>query len=182
MRLIQNYWKFIVAGLLTPGLIFFIKEKAIAKPITRNLPDTNLNAFLLTIQFAEGTYGNNAYQTLYGGGLFYDYNWHPNLPVTRWGITSTAAGAYQILYSTWLNIAQSAGLTDFSPNSQDKAAMELIKRRGALEDVTSGRFGIALYKCRKEWASLPGAGYGQKEQSLARLIGFYQKAGGRIIN
>ena len=141
----------------------------------------NLKAFLLMIQYSEGTAGSNAYRTLYGGGLFKDFSHHPNTRITKYGITSTAAGAYQILYRTWTEIAQKLKLTDFSPVSQDKAAIELIKRRKALEDVMAGRFSIAIGKCRKEWASLPGAGYGQNENSVQSLLAVYQMAGGITI-
>jgi hypothetical protein len=33
-------------------------------------------------------------------------------------------------------------------------------------------------KCAKEWASLPGAGYGQREESLARVVAEYKRSGG----
>ena len=130
------------------------------------------------IQYAEGTYGTNAYRTLYGGQLFSDYSRHPHIAITKGGITSTAAGAYQILYGTWVTIQQSLGLTDFSPLSQDRAAVALVSRRGALEDILAGRLAAAIEKCRKEWASLPGAGYGQREHSIAVLTQVYQQAGG----
>jgi muramidase (phage lysozyme) len=49
-----------------------------------------------------------------------------------------------------------------------------------LEDVLAGRFDVAIYKCRKEWASLPGAGYGQGERSFTSLVQVYQYAGGQM--
>ena len=140
----------------------------------------NLRAFLLMIQYAEGTYGKDAYRTLYGGQLFTGFTDHPGIAITRSGLTSTAAGAYQILYRTWQSLQQTVRLDDFSPANQDRAAIELIRRRGALEDVLSGRLDAAITKCRKEWASLPGAGYGQGERSLASLVQVYQYAGGQM--
>ena len=177
--LLRTHWKYILAGIAAPALVilFSSKLKAQTSSIKRN-PYANLRAFLTMIQYAEGTYGKNAYKTLYGGQLFSSYSWHPNIAVTRGGITSTAAGAYQMLYSTWTTVAQTIGLTDFSPLSQDRAAIELISRRGALEDVLAGRFETAIDKCRKEWASFPGAGYGQGERSIELLTEVYQKAGG----
>ncbi len=141
----------------------------------------NLRAFLLMIQYSEGTAGANAYRTLFGSGLFSDFSKHPNRRITKYGITSTAAGAYQILYRTWLEIAQKLKLLDFSPANQDRAAIELIKRRKALEDVMAGRFSLAIEKCKKEWASLPGAGYGQHENSIKNLLAVYQMAGGSVM-
>ncbi|RYZ27442.1 MAG: hypothetical protein EOO10_12685, partial [Chitinophagaceae bacterium] len=95
----------------------------------------NIRAFLIMIQYAEGTYGKDGYKKLYGDGYFNDYSTHPNTKVTKWGITSTAAGAYQILNKTWNELQVKLKLPDFSPVSQDKAAIELIKRRKALDDV-----------------------------------------------
>ena len=132
------------------------------------------------IQYAEGTYGENAYRMLFGGRLFTGYNWHPDIAVTRGKITSTAAGAYQILYGTWIQVAQSLGLNDFTPESQDRAAVELIRRRRALEDVFAGRLYAAVEKCRREWASFPGAGYNQGERSMEVLARVYLNAGGQI--
>lgn len=184
MSLNKYQWAAIVAGLLTPALYFLSKKKiqevnAISSPTYA--PYRNLRAFLLMIQYAEGTLGLNAYSTLYGGQLFSDTSRHPNVAITKGGITSTAAGAYQILYKTWQSVQQTLSLPDFSPISQDRAAIELIRRRGALDDVFAGRFSVAIYKCRQEWASLPGAGYGQKERSFASLVTAYQNAGGNLM-
>ncbi len=133
------------------------------------------------IQFAEGTIGANAYRMLYGGSLFSDLSKHPNRAVTKWGITSTAAGAYGFLYRVWMELNLQLKLPDFNPASQDKAAIEMIKRKNALVDVLAGRIEMAIYKCRKIWASFPGAGYGQSEKSLSSLLGFYAKAGGQLV-
>jgi lysozyme len=173
-------WAAVVAGLLAPALLLLAKKKLQAVN-SDSTASGNLKAFLLMIQYAEGTQGENAYRMLYGGQLFTDFSTHPNIAITKGGITSTAAGAYQILYGTWQSIQQALNLPDFSPLSQNRAAIELIRRRGALEDVLAGRFSIALYKCRKEWASLPGAGYGQGERSFASLVMAYQQAGGNVM-
>lgn len=140
----------------------------------------NVRAFLLMIQYAEGTYGSNAYHTMYGGSLFSDLSRHPNRAISKGRWTSTAAGAYQFLYRTWAELQQQLQLPDFSPTSQDRGAIELIRRKGALSDVQAGRVAAAIYKVRKVWASLPGAGYGQGERSLAALLQVYQQFGGII--
>jgi muramidase (phage lysozyme) len=182
--LIKAKWKYVVLGLAAPALLLLVATKARApdNPYTpvNNNPSANLRAFLTMIQYAEGTYGKDAYRVLFGGGLFTGYNRHPDIAITRSGYTSTAAGAYQILFHTWVTIQLALGLQDFSPPSQDKAAIELVRRRGALEDVLAGRLETAVEKCRKEWASLPGAGYGQREQSFAILKKIYLQAGGQI--
>jgi lysozyme len=146
--------------------------------VSSAVSNPNVQAFLALIRTGEGTTGPNGYRTLFGGGLFNDYSRHPNIAVTRGALTSTAAGAYQILYRTWVPTAAAYGLTDFSPASQDVAAVALIKGRGALADVIAGRFDTAIAKCNKEWASLPGSPYGQPTLTLDRAHAVLVMAGG----
>lgn len=165
----------VVAGALVPALLFLFR------PMNKTeIAYKNIRAFLIMIQYAEGTYGKDGYRKLFGGGYFIDFARHPNTAQTKWGITSTAAGAYQILSKTWNELQAKLKLPDFSPVSQDKAAIELIRRRKALEDVYAGRFTQAIAKCRKEWASLPGAGYGQKEKNIHNLLAVVKASGGMV--
>jgi muramidase (phage lysozyme) len=144
--------------------------------------DSNVQAFLKMIRAGEGTDGPNGYRMLFGGGLFDSFADHPRRSVTaRLGgkpITSTAAGAYQFLSTTWDDCRRALGLTDFSPESQDRAAIYLIGRRRALDDVRAGRFESAVQKCAKEWASLPGSPYGQPVKTLAQARQVYESNGG----
>ncbi|WP_404993336.1 glycoside hydrolase family 104 protein [Cupriavidus pauculus] len=144
----------------------------------------NRAAFLMMIRTAEGTAGRDGYRTLFGGGLFDSYADHPRQVVTAMSngkpISSSAAGAYQFLRRTWDKLAARLGLPDFSPASQDAAAIELIREAGALGDVDAGRFDKAVGKVRKIWASMPGAGYGQPEKALADLQAVYVAAGGAV--
>lgn len=78
---------------------------------------------------------------------------------------TTAAGAYQFLEPTWDDVAGKLGLTDFGQQSQDLAAVELIRRAGALNDVMDGNFAPALKKLGKTWASLPSSPYPQPRRS-----------------
>lgn len=153
-------------------------------PVSYDMENANLQAFLAMIRYAEGTSGANGYRTLFGGGLFESFADHPRQRVTaRLGgssITSSAAGAYQILERTWDDIQRLVGLPDFSPASQDQAAVFLIRRRGALADVRAGRFDAALGKVNEEWASLPGSPYGQPTKSLTDLRRVYVASGGQI--
>lgn len=145
---------------------------------------TNERAFLDMLAVSEGTFGHgdNGYNVLVGGDLFHDYSKHPDVLVTlnKAGLKSTAAGRYQFLKRTWDSLAAKLHLADFSPAAQDVAALELIAEHGAADDVRSGRFADAVAKCSKEWASLPGAGYGQRENSLNSLEAAYIRAGGRV--
>lgn len=141
-------------------------------------------AFLRTIAFSEGTdhpsqrTANKGYDVIVGGSLFTDYSKHPGVYVKlpRLGITSSAAGRYQILEKFAKHYIRELGLKDFGPASQDAIAWQLIGECGAKADVNAGRFEIAIHKCKSRWASLPGAGYGQHEHKMETLRGVYDKA------
>ena len=55
---------------------------------------------------------------------------------------STAAGAYQFINDTWNGAASALGLGDFSPRSQDMAAVWLLQKNGSLADVMAGFDGL----------------------------------------
>lgn len=155
---------------------------------TRIVRDENLNAFLAMIRtFEAGTAGDRSYSTLIGGGQFYDFSEHPfilnpdMLAIQSGSLpASKAAGAYQFLPQTWSEARDALGLPDFSPASQDAAAIFLIRRRGALADVENGNFSTAIIKLGKEWASLPGSPYGQTSKTLAQAESLYASYGGTI--
>ena len=50
----------------------------------------------------------------------------------------------------------------------------------AIALVEAGDFAAAVHACRSRWASLPGAGYGQHENTLAALEEAYVVAGGTV--
>lgn len=182
-----RYFKLLIIGLGLPTVLLILFKKGFANnksyPMIHPNPESNnLKAFLLMLQHAEGTIGANAYRMLFGGELFTDYSVHPNRVIRKSGISSTAAGAYQFLFRTWSSLKQQLALPDFSPQSQDAAAIELIRQKGALPDVLGGRISSAIVKVQKIWASLPGAGYGQRELKTEELLKFYEKAGGRLIH
>lgn len=166
--------------------------------VARSTDDTNTRAFLALIAFAEGTdQRSDPYRVCFGYRHTIE-NLADHPAVTReWlgeklpdamcaaaghkpGCVSTAAGRYQLIRPTWLACKRALGLADFSPASQDAAAVYLIRKRGALDDVKRGRVGDAVAKCRAEWASLPGAGYGQPERAMAQLTQAYVEAGGNL--
>jgi muramidase (phage lysozyme) len=137
-------------------------------------------ALLNTIRYAEGTWkgGNTAgYRTLYGGSTFSSLARHPRITVTR-RYTSAAAGAYQFLPQTWDEASQRLRLSDFSPASQDQAALYLVERRGVLEAVDQqGLSRAVMARLAREWASFPaahgGSHYGQPVKDAEDLQRFY---------
>ncbi|TRP85570.1 glycoside hydrolase family 24 protein, partial [Salmonella enterica] len=93
--------------------------------------------------------------------IFTDYSDHPfahGRPAkvfNRRGEKSTASGRYQQLYLFWPHYRKQLALPDFSPLSQDRLAIQLIRERGALDDIRAGRIERAISRCRNIWASLP---------------------------
>lgn len=149
----------------------------------------NALAFLDMIAIAEGTSTsrhtrNDGYDVIVGGidspNTFTSYADHPQILVTvnRKGLKSTAAGRYQQMKKDWSHYKALLKLPDFGPISQDRLALQHIKECRAIADVHAGRFEAAVSKCRNIWASLPGAGYGQREHKLDDLVAHYIAAGG----
>jgi muramidase (phage lysozyme) len=142
----------------------------------------NVRAFLLAIRLGEGTLPDIGYYTIVGGQTFTDDSKHPkvlvNLP--RYGVKSTAAGAYQIIYPTWQGLVRQYGFTDFTPESQDEAAVALILEKRALDDVIAGRLEEAIAKCAAIWASLPGSKAGQRVEDIGRIKQVYLNHGGTL--
>ena len=136
------------------------------------LSNGNVKAFLALIKYTEGA----GYQTLFGGEKFTSFDDHPRRAITKnlggKPITSTAAGAYQFLSRTWDECANACNLADFSPLSQDIAALFLIERRRALDAVIEGDWKTAIERCNREWASLPGSPYGQPTKTLETCLSF----------
>ena len=138
-------------------------------------------ALLNTIRFAEGTWRGGSvegYRLLYGGAQFADLSRHPEITIRR-RYTSAAAGAYQFLPTTWREVAAELQLKDFGPSSQDQAALFLVERRGALDDIDArGLDRAVLAKLAPEWASLPtahgGSHYGQPVKGDEALLRFYR--------
>lgn len=149
---------------------------------------SNLQAFLHTIAVSEGTagIGDRGYNCLVGSTasqpiLFGSYRDHPRLKVQlRADLVSTAAGRYQVLARYFDAYKIQLRLQDFGPDAQDLIAAQMIIEQHALEDVNAGRFDAAIAKVRNIWASLPGAGYGQHENTLAGLREAYVVAGGVV--
>lgn len=155
----------------------------------------NLAAGLATIRHFETGDGPDAYTELYGGSHFIGFADHPRIakPIGNTGNYSTAAGAYQILaisktprgmtkINTWDRIKAKLNLPDFSPASQDAAAVELIKERGGYYPLINGDFSTFMDKIKLEWASVPGSPYGQSDTSPQLYADTFSKFGGVIEN
>lgn len=135
-------------------------EKALSNPNVRKMLDVIANA--------EGV--KHGYNTIFGNERSDDLKAHPNVKKEFTQTdgkknSTTAAGRYQFLKGTWDKVSKKYGLTDFSPENQDLAAVALILGRGALGDVIKGDFTKAVGKLGSEWASLPSSNYAQPKKS-----------------
>lgn len=147
----------------------------------------NVLRFLDLIAFSEGTEtvkgSDDGYNVLYGGGLFTGYQDHPRqkltFPINGKPVTSTAAGRYQLLARYWDAYRMSLRLQGgFTPENQDRVALQQIRERRALDDIKSGRIADAITKCSNIWASFPGNTYGQNPHRLDKLLAQWEKLGG----
>jgi muramidase (phage lysozyme) len=129
----------------------------------------NVEKFLMLITFTEGTDRQKTpYNELFGFKNFEGYEKHPNILIKSSNYSSTAAGRYQILKKT----ADMLKMKDFTPESQDIGAIQLIKNAKAYDMVVAGEFRSAILKCNKIWASLPGSPYGQPTHVMSTALTF----------
>lgn len=164
-----------------------------------DLDRPEIAAFLATIAYSEGTWEEpDPYRVCFGyRHVINDLSDHPAV-TGEWGgerldprlcqragiksgrCRSTAAGAYQINKPTWVSTRKVMAregivLPNFGAESQDQAAWYLVGESGASAILlVSGDFESAIRKCAKRWASLPGAGYGQREKQMKVLKKFFE--------
>lgn len=181
----KNNW--IIGGAVLAFLALLIAGRNQLKSVLINgadaLKNDNVQALLAMIRKFES---NGAYDVIYGGTTFSDYSKHPQVripffnPATQKNDYSTAAGAYQINFPTWKMILGYAGNGDFSPASQDAAAVWLLKINGALAAIVDGDFDTAVKLASKTWASLPYTDSKQNHVSHEAAQLAYVQAGGVI--
>jgi|ERR1700685_2442961 len=153
----------------------------------------NVCAFLDMLAFSEIgakllSLTDDGYNVLVGATInnpttFDSYAAHPDKVVTLSAtLRSSAAGRYQLLFSTWDSIRRKLNLPDFSPVSQDKAAILLLDQGGALTHIEAGNItqatqvAAAISTESTVWASLPGSPYGQPTNSMTTLLTVYGAA------
>lgn len=162
-----------------------------------SLQTRNLSAFLDMLAWSElgSDYlsrSDDGYDVIVTGidgklELFPSYADHPfasgrpSKVINSRGLKSSASGRYQFMLKDWAHYQRELKLPDFGKTSQDRWCIKLIKERKALDDILAGRIPEAIDKCRNIWASLPGAGYNQREHKLESLISVYKAKGGLTI-
>jgi len=143
--------------------------------------EAKIRAFMRMIRVGEGTEDEGGYTRIVGGSTFADHgkdmSTHPKVYIKEHD--STAAGAYQITKTNWNDEGfakwrETHKITDYSAASQDKYCYYLLReKKKAIELIKKGDIKAAIAKCSSEWASLPGAGYGQREEKLDDILKKY---------
>ena len=148
---------------------------------------SEMKALLDAIAWAEGA----NYNTMFGGKTFSDFSSHPvytgEMPSGGFpfsGGTSTAAGRYQFLKKTYDSLKNKGFFkTGFTPEEQDKAAINLITSTRKLTEeqlkqaVETNNLRPVWDKLEQEWASIPTSSgksyYGQPAKSEKDLNSVY---------
>lgn len=150
-----------------------------------SLGEARVRAVMRMLRVGEGTVGEAGYETLFGGQSFIksyhkDFSDHPQVSITRGNLTSSAAGAYQVMGYTWndpkmVSLRADAGIVDFTPKSQDEFCVLIFKykRKHSLDKIMSGDIDGALDILSYEWASLPPGRYGQPAKSKPEALSLY---------
>ncbi|WP_251992222.1 glycoside hydrolase family 104 protein [Acinetobacter sp. ANC 4218] len=145
--------------------------------LQRYASDPNVRKMFDLVAYTEGV--KHGYNTMFGNQRIDNLSAHPNIRKQfkqtdgKMNVT-TAAGRYQFLKPTWDGLSRQYGLKDFSPQSQDIAAVALLAQNGALPYVLKGDFATAIQKSGGTWASLPSSQYKQGKRSwndISKFLG-----------
>ncbi len=166
--------------------ILFIKHLSISDHIEVENVEAKIRAFMRMIRVGEGTVGLSGYEKLFGGSSFIKNNRktfseHPQVKIKSNGLTSSAAGAYQVMGYTWNDMKvkrDKYGILDFSPKYQDLFCLVLLKckvKGNTIGDIIGGNIKKAIENSSWEWASLPPGRYGQPVVSMNDALNNYKK-------
>jgi muramidase (phage lysozyme) len=141
-----------------------------SKEMPLTVEELNVRVFLNVLRRTEG-HGYKAkqpYNAMYPNTTFSDYSKHPAAP------KEIGAGAYGIMGQYWSTYQKRSNLQDFSPKSQDIAAVSILNSKGALDFIKKGDFksALSLEKMKKAWTSLPGGQEEGKGISMETVNGF----------
>jgi len=147
----------------------------------------NARRWLNLISYAEGTWGGRGprYDITFGYTPITNLSRHPNRVVRSGRYASAAAGAYQFMPATWQRAAAAAKVRDFGPQSQDLAALQLMRWRGVDPDK-SAITPENIARLSGEWAAFPtmkgASAYNQPNKSFQQLLKFAQSQGAKPVS
>ncbi|MDJ0796620.1 MAG: glycoside hydrolase family protein [Calothrix sp. MO_167.B12] len=171
-----------------PEPIFQVKQP----PLVMKGGDPYIRALMRTISASEAS-SNRPYSILYGGKHVQDLSRHPEICVTivngpNKGNCSTAAGRYQLINTTWFQIAPKYHPQptkfmmwtsySFAAEYQDRVVYKWLKDsrvwgKDINELLRQGKLKTVLQLLSPTWTSL---GYGIETNSISpRLPRIYQK-------
>ncbi|ALU42820.1 SpvB/TcaC N-terminal domain-containing protein [Pseudoalteromonas rubra] len=114
----------------------------------RQLKDPRVKAMLDMLGEAES---NGRYNVRNGGDTFDSFGSHPG----RHTNGNSAAGKYQFTEATWDEYSGKLGLEDFSPHSQDLAAVKLMDQVGAIDELMRDNPIGAISRIGRRWEAFP---------------------------
>ena len=179
----------LAVGILVFGANLYYRDRPSANNVSDNgsaIAEVNasskVKAFLKMIRWAEGTDGADGYRTIFSGAKFDDFSKHPDKVYSTIfkgkTLRSAAAGAYQFMPDTWEEKREKLNLPDFSPKSQDIAAIDLLNDVGAIALVESDQINKAIFVACGKFASLPcfeGDTVGAYDQSVKPMPALLQR-------
>ena len=149
------------------------------------LASPNIKAFLVATSKAEGGDYDFKYGAVKGKKndkwRFTDFSTHPG---PGFGGSTTAAGMYQITIATWREHSGKMGLTDFSKETQDLIAVELLRSVRVIDKLKAGDVAGSLLPAARKWAAIPqgpglkGRHSDQPSVTYETFIEWYKAAGG----
>lgn len=197
LRLLHSRWALTALAVAFMLLLLWVWRPLMLIPGTQQLVmpggDPHLRALMRTISAAESNV-MRPYHVLHGGGAVGTLDRHPNRCEAigqgpNRGNCSTAAGRYQLLYSTWLELAAryhpdrtgdalDAVSLSFSSLNQDAVVHAWLAdprpwRTDLAAQLRQGRVSPVLRRLSGTWTSL---GYGIETNSMSReLPGLYRR-------
>ena len=127
-----------------------------------------------------GGESDGSYNLLNGGKRFSGYSDHPYASTNKNTGYGVAAGKYQFMPGTWNDYKRKLKLPDFSPESQEIAALALARDRyraktgGNLDrDLEAGKVMQAAKALSPTWTSLPGGA--ERNKHTASFLDRYQR-------
>lgn len=147
----KGYYKMVGGRTLSPSTEHPAFSFTKRKDNGDRVPDYSKYPFLVTLESGSSKWIYPAEgEEIPEGAVYVTYG--DNNTILR----SSASGRYQITYGTWREAEAYLGTTiPFTPPGQDRAAIALLDKLGALQAICEGDIDRAIQLAAGKWASLP---------------------------